>query len=306
MQQKYYEELRRAIVRILFDVIYAPVAQAADITRKQLENQNDSALVKAIKDGRIYYESNRFQGQFSAQTSKELRDMGANFQKNTKSWYFSGQLPFEIGSALAIATQRYTVLRKRVLSVLDGIDVNEINRYSGISDAIWDATGKIDKDIKKSLKAITVTPELTEAQQGVITADYAQNMDLYVKDFAEKQIIEMREMIMREVNLGGRTERIAQIIQHSYGVTKNKAQFLARQETSLLLSKLRQERYKDAGSTKYVWAGFMDQFEREDHKALEGKVFSWDNPPVVDRKTGRRAHPSEDFGCRCVAVPVFD
>lgn len=301
-----YEKLRRAIVDILFDVVYLPLAKAAKIGQKQLENEIKSPLYTAIRSGKIYYEDKRFQGEFNAATSKELREMGANYQPSTKSFYYSGIMPFEIGSAIAIAAQNYKALTSQVLSVLDGIDINEINRYTGISDAIYDATGKLDRDIKKSLKAITITPELTEAQRNVLTADWAQNMDLYVKNWAQEQITEMRALVMQEVFKGKRVERIADIIAKSYGQTKNKAQFLARQETSLLLSKMKEQEYKDAGSTQYIWSGAMDEREREDHKALEGKVISWNNPPVVDRRTGRRAHAGEDFGCRCVAIPVFD
>ena len=42
-------------------------------------------------------------------------------------------------------------------------------------------------------------------------------------------------------------------IQKSYGVTANKAKFLARQETKLLTTTLKEVRYVDAGVTKYKW-----------------------------------------------------
>ena len=45
---------------------------------------------------------------------------------------------------------------------------------------------------------------------------------------------------------------------------------------------------------------------RKDHKRLNGKIFSWNDPPVIDTRTGRRGHPGDDYQCRCVAIPVFD
>jgi uncharacterized protein with gpF-like domain len=39
---------------------------------------------------------------------------------------------------------------------------------------------------------------------------------------------------------------------------------------------------------------------------MNGKIFSFDNPPVVDKKTGRKANHSEDYNCRCVAIPALD
>ena len=45
---------------------------------------------------------------------------------------------------------------------------------------------------------------------------------------------------------------------------------------------------------------------RDSHRHLNGKRFSWNDPPVVDARTGRRCHPGQDYQCRCVALPVFD
>lgn len=45
---------------------------------------------------------------------------------------------------------------------------------------------------------------------------------------------------------------------------------------------------------------------RADHRRLNGKIFSWNAPPIVDMRTGRRGHPGDDYQCRCVAIPVFE
>ncbi|MDR1706162.1 MAG: hypothetical protein LBS19_15970 [Clostridiales bacterium] len=39
---------------------------------------------------------------------------------------------------------------------------------------------------------------------------------------------------------------------------------------------------------------------------LNGKKFSWSDPPVVDGRSGRRCHPGQDYQCRCAALPVFN
>ena len=57
---------------------------------------------------------------------------------------------------------------------------------------------------------------------------------------------------------------------------------------------------------EYVWSTSQDSRVRDSHRRLNRKKFRWDDPPVVDPKTGRRCHPGEDYGCRCVALPVFN
>jgi uncharacterized protein with gpF-like domain len=45
---------------------------------------------------------------------------------------------------------------------------------------------------------------------------------------------------------------------------------------------------------------------RPDHKRLDGKIFNWDDAPISNTKTGKRAHPGQDYGCNCVARPIVD
>ena len=62
------------------------------------------------------------------------------------------------------------------------------------------------------------------------------------------------------------------------------------------------ERYKSVGVQKYRWSTAGDNRVRPEHKALNGKIFDWDNPPL---STGGK-HPGEDFGCRCIAIPIVE
>ena len=72
-----------------------------------------------------------------------------------------------------------------------------------------------------------------------------------------------------------------------------------------MVSKYRQIRYEDVGIRRYMWSTSGDVRVRHDHKELNGKIFYFDNPPITDKATGARNNPGEDFGCRCVAIPVM-
>lgn len=43
---------------------------------------------------------------------------------------------------------------------------------------------------------------------------------------------------------------------------------------------------------------------RPDHLQLNGRKFRWEDPPVVNPRTGERGHPGVDAQCRCYAEPV--
>ena len=60
----------------------------------------------------------------------------------------------------------------------------------------------------------------------------------------------------------------------------------------------------EGGFEYYVWTTRKDNKVRPDHARLEGRICNWSDPPVVDLRSGRRAHPSGDYNCRCTAAPL--
>ena len=51
---------------------------------------------------------------------------------------------------------------------------------------------------------------------------------------------------------------------------------------------------EERSTTRYIWRTQGDGKVRASHRANDGKIFSWDDPPPT-------GHPGEDFGCRCWA-----
>lgn len=109
--------------------------------------------------------------------------------------------------------------------------------------------------------------------------------------------------VLRE-NAGARVETIARELQESVGVSRSKAQLLARDQVLKINGQLTRDRHEAAGITEYIWSASRDVRVRRRHKELDGTRHAYDDPPVVDERTGRKAHPGQDFRCRCVAIPV--
>ena len=62
----------------------------------------------------------------------------------------------------------------------------------------------------------------------------------------------------------------------------------------------------EGGFQYYVWTTRKDDKVRPDHARLEGRICNWNDPPVVDLRSGRRRHPGDDYNCRCTAAPYKD
>lgn len=140
----------------------------------------------------------------------------------------------------------------------------------------------------------------------------AENV-LLIKSIPNETLGNMREIILGSYLKGSSIRDIQKAIQETYNVSKRKAQLLARDQVATLNAQLAKAQQTDAGCSKYRWSTSKDSRVRDCHKALDGKTFSWNDPPEMWYETkqgrvytGRRCHPGEDYCCRCVAIPVFD
>lgn len=141
-----------------------------------------------------------------------------------------------------------------------------------------------------------------------------------IKTIPSSSLDKMREIVYDGYMKGTATTDIVKAIQKQYGMDKRHARLTARDQVSKLNAAITQYQQKDAGITRYKWSTSGDERVRrgdkmaggitdpmgDNHERLEGKIFRWDTPPLVDRKRGRACHPGEDYQCRCCAIPVFD
>lgn len=140
-----------------------------------------------------------------------------------------------------------------------------------------------------------------------------QQLDLFAEDnarlitsLAADHLDQVAGIVMRGARAGTPVARVQQEIEDRFDVTQSKAEFLARDQVGKLNGELTQLRHSAVGVTEYEWSTSRDERVRSRHAELEGTTHNWDDPPVVDPKTGRRAHPGQDFQCRCTAVPKVD
>ena len=91
-------------------------------------------------------------------------------------------------------------------------------------------------------------------------------------------------------------------------VATSRAMLIARTETARANASINQSRAMAVGSGQYRWHNSGDGAVRPSHKTikgarLQGKIFSWDDPPTLD--DGMRGHPGTFPNCRCFAEPIF-
>lgn len=304
MQDEYYAEIERKINFIFYEAIFKPIFEVFKKYGKEIRNDS-SPVTEAIRSGRIYYDGEAIKGIFSARISKALRDAGGVYDKRQKAWYLPA-LPADMQIAI-IETEAVTArMMNEIISVLGSVDSKNIIETASLTKSYERTIDDINKDWERTISKVAVAPQISPLAKETIAASWAENLDLYIQKWTDEEIFSLRQTVQANSMRGGRAENLERQIMADYGVSRRKAKFLARQETSLLMSKFQQVRYADVGVSKYKWSTAGDERTRPDHKRLNGKIFDFAKPPVTDTKTGARNNAGEDFNCRCIAIPIFE
>lgn len=308
LPSKYVEEIEKRIAKFLFKEIYAPILKAGRISKKKLENSNDPIL-QALRTNQISYWQGQFRGKFDARVSAALKELGAQWDQANATFRLTlNEMPDYYVQAVKATELRFAKKFARINEAINAVNTSEAIGALDLTDLFDKSIFKLDKDINKALENITVAPQLDAFGREQLAREYNLDLKKYIKDFSDKQVNLLREMVRQNFNKGIRYNELVEDIQDRFKVSRSKAKFLARQETNLVVSKFKEIRFRDAGSDEYVWktvAGSPNHPVRPDHKRLDNTTQRWDNPPVTNLKTGARNHAGEDYNCRCYAQPVF-
>lgn len=311
-----YEAIEKAIRDLFKRELYLPLLRELDGNKSRvLQNAKLSDLHDALLSGQVTFNRGTFSGKFNSEISKALRELGAKFDRLTGTYKIEARaLPLEMRQTISASDARFQQRLDRIDGHLGKVFTDEV-LHKNISkklkvDHFFDrALWKVDKDFHRSVKNITIAPTLSKEARKRIASEWGENMQLWIEDFTQKEITELRSNLMKSAFEGDRYGAAVKTIEASYGVTERKAKFLARQETSLLMTKFKQTRYQAAGVDTYKWGcvgGSKNHPVRPWHRALEGKVFRWDDPPVTTKpgEAIRHNNPGQDYNCRCFARPM--
>ena len=166
-------------------------------------------------------------------------------------------------------------------------NVNRFNRHN------------IEKQMKvKNINLVATEPWLKDYLQTKITDNVG-----YIKTIHEDYFERIEHVVNDGVKSGSSIKRMREQLVDEVEISKNKAQFIAVDQAGSILGQMTAQRHQNLGIEKFEWDTSGDERVRDTHRALDGKVFSYDDPPTVN---GRIVLPGEDYRCRCVALPVFD
>lgn len=141
---------------------------------------------------------------------------------------------------------------------------------------------------------------------GVLRALMAEQVDL-IQSLPLEAAERVHKLTIRGLLDSTRAREIAAEIFKTGEVTESRATLIARTEVARTASVLTETRSRSAGVTHYRWQTSKDADVRPGHKAMQGKICRWDDPPPVD-ENGRimHHHPGRIWNCRCWPEPLVE
>lgn len=195
---------------------------------------------------------------------------------------------------------RFTVLFARAAQGLSAqtIEAVQVNSATGLRNSLKDIAGNV------TLK----TDVLTAAPVAdTIKASIAENVDL-IKSIPQKFMAGVQNAVMRSITSGNGLADLDPYLKQAKGITERRATNIALDQTRKAYNSINKVRMQGLGMSKFEWIHTGGgQKPRPLHmNELNGNIYSFDDLPIIDERTGERGIPGQVPNCRCTMRPILD
>ena len=311
LEDKVEDYIRQALFQKIFDILEEDSNEL-----QNADNNKINIIIKALRDGLIYFDGHYFKPKekFGVRVAKEFQKLGAVLKNG------GYKLPDKLGDpTIELIKTEVEKQRKITADKLEKVNeyLLEVTDYYADMD-ISEEVGAIIDSLGKSVKgSLGIQYDLDAYTRNRLVESYVLNIQKYSKFLLNKANIELKTYVAAQATtLNLTTKALGKLIEERYGIAARHARFIAHQEAHMAKEQMNRTGAEKLGFRHYVWqtvgdyrvrpAGGPNNYMGDNHRRLNGKVFSFDEPPIVDRIKGKRCNPSEDFGCRCTARVIID
>jgi SPP1 gp7 family putative phage head morphogenesis protein len=195
----------------------------------------------------------------------------------------------------------------QILAVL--FAVREALRRTSAEEGVRFVGEKVEDDVTdttdRELSRLYTIPLASAAGSDAIVEGWVQDNVRLIGGLEGNALDDMERMVLEAMRSGKPTLDLRDDIQKRFGVHRNYASFLARDQTAKVAAQIRETQHTKYGITEYVWSTVGDSRVRQDHAELDGTIQKYAEPPIADQRSGKRGHPGEIWQCRCDGIAVL-
>jgi SPP1 gp7 family putative phage head morphogenesis protein len=246
----------------------------------------------------------RYVGRLSALTAQ----MTAQVKREVLRLFETDAAAAHFGQDATIASQS-RILMTELSNRFNTLFAKKAKDIAGamVSDAEKAGTKSLHASLQRlsggmSLKTSLSTPGLGEITKAAV----AENVSL-IKSIASEYLQKVEGAVMRSITTGNGLQDLVPALEQYEGQTHRRAKGIALDQTRKAYNSINKGRMQALGVKKFMWHhSGGGAHPREDHVEMDGEIYSFDQLPVIDKRTGERGIPGQAPNCRCTMSPVFD
>lgn len=246
------------------------------------------------------------EAKYSKSLEKITKQMTEYTVRQIKKLYATPHAEKHFGMDASIASQArilVNALNKKFDEMFNRASVTlSSSMVNGVDQASKSALAQSMKTLSGGM---TVKTNVMSADlHNTVKASIAQNAML-IKSIPQQYLEKIGGAVMRSVTSGQGLADLLPILNKYSDQTERRSKNIALDQTRKAYNSINQDRMKKVGIEKFIWrhsAGGLNP--REDHIDLDGKIFSFDDLPVIDKSTGERGIPGQAPNCKCFMEPV--
>lgn len=239
----------------------------------------------------------------------EIREMNDDVKRQVTDIIRNN--PLAEDSALAMDANPVQLVKRAIDALARKWVEVFVRKARPISDDLVKKTETaVDRGLLASARqeSLTINMQWTPAMTEKVDAIIAENVSL-IRSIPEKYFTEVEGMVYRAVAKGGDRKQLADEIEANFGkrhgITRRRAEGIARDQVRKATASLSRQRQKAAGIKRGIWihSGGGNR-PRKKHVHAHGQEFDLDvGLPVGDK--GQYVVPGEEVECGCTWKPVL-
>lgn len=285
---------------------------------------------KRIIEGAVLRPSAAVKAQMAKAMLKLIKAMQAEVMAEVRAVFHVEQLPV-IAEDVAMRQARELGLVPPVVTTAMDANLSElaasvITKLTAKWQDIFDkgALAIADRMVSSTLKRSDATagPSLKDVGKD-LTIAISPAMRVYIDAAAQESVALIKRVpaqylpnvqqdVMRSITTGEGLKDLVPALKARNVKVRNWAENVARDQTRKAYATVNRVRMREAGIRKFKWVhSGGSNAPREHHllpfpQGLNGGIFSLDEPPIIDEKTGERGFPGQLPYCGCTMSPVIE
>lgn len=241
---------------------------------------------------------------FGDAITKEIELFARDIAREMKA-AFEGSPGMAMDASVTTAAKtRINALREKWYKRFNRLSRKAVDRM--MDRTLKNSTVTLNMSLRQAAENLSIDTSFSDQRlQDVISASTQQAAQL-IKLIPGKYLDEVQGAVMRSITSGNGMKDLVPFLAEKYKGNVKWARHVAMDQTRKAYASVNTARLQQMGVEEFVWIHTGGgRYPREEHIAMSGKTFRYDDPPVIDKRTGERGLPGSAVFCRCIQKPVI-